>query len=567
MRVAGAIDIGNATTEVLIAELDRRGTSPVWDVRAPTQGSKGDERSIRAAVELLDRGEEVTGLRCEEIAITRLRPVESVAVTANVGPTIRGPATAVPAAEAQTTAGHGAGVGELIPIGDLDRAPRGADLVIDVPAALDFEVAARRIQSALGSGLRIVGALVAGDDAVLIHNRIEASIPIVDEVEIDDVPPGSRVVVEVAGPGAKLTTLGDPVALAATLGLGRGSARELQDLARSYVDRNCGAVALPRGRRSVREKQDWAPWVEGPRIGRLPLGPETSRRLGQSPVGSVDLAQLDRRQEPLPVSDLSMIDLIAMDRGGLVRRGVIDASWIPCALLRSDAPVDPRDRIEELTGRPVSLVAEETEAAWTGALSTPAADPEAHVLDLGGGTIDIAGITQVAAAGAGELLTVAVAAALGIPRPVAEEIKRGPLVRVEGPQLVHLEDGGRRYLEATMAPEVVGRLVRLGGARVAAFDLPLAPEEWRGLRLALKEGVLGANVERILDTLDEAPREILTAGGAAEDEELVQILGERLRPRGIVVGRANVGGRFGPRHAVTFGLMLMLTKEVGDHVG
>ena len=53
----------------------------------------------------------------------------------------------------------------------------------------------------------------------------------------------------------------------------------------------------------------------------------------------------------------------------------------------------------------------------------------------------------VVAAGAGETITVAVARVLGIPRALAEQVKRSPAVRVESPHIAHEEDGRRVFLD------------------------------------------------------------------------------------------------------------------------
>ena len=92
-------------------------------------------------------------------------------------------------------------------------------------------------------------------------------------------------------------------------------------------------------------------------------------------------------------------------------------------------------------------VASEPAAARTGALTTPGGRPDALVVDLGAGTIDaIAPGSEVVAAGAGALLTHAVATTLGVPRAAADWIKRGPCLRVEAGQRFEAEDGSRGFL-------------------------------------------------------------------------------------------------------------------------
>ena len=68
----------------------------------------------------------------------------------------------------------------------------------------------------------------------------------------------------------------------------------------------------------------------------------------------------------------------------------------------------------------------EPAAARLGACTTPGARPDAVVVNVGAGTIDvIAPAGEVVAAGAGDLLTVAVAETLGVPRAAADWVKRG----------------------------------------------------------------------------------------------------------------------------------------------
>jgi 1,6-anhydro-N-acetylmuramate kinase len=75
------------------------------------------------------------------------------------------------------------------------------------------------------------------------------------------------------------------------------------------------------------------------------------------------------------------------------------------------------------------------------------------------------------------------------------------------------------------------------------------------LRIRAKERVLADNVARSLRSLDEAPAELLLVGGAAADEELLTLVRRRLP--GIAVGRADVAGSLGHRHAVAYGLVLL----------
>ena len=200
------------------------------------------------------------------------------------------------------------------------------------------------------------------------------------------------------------------------------------------------------------------------------------------------------------------------------------------------------------------LAPSEGAAARSGALATPGARTDAAVLDLGGGTVDvISGREELVAAGGGDLLTAVVAALLATSRSAAEWAKRGPCSRLEGPQLLLTEDGGRVFLDTAASSELVGSLVAPGPAGLLPFDRAHAPAEWRALRLRAKALVLGHNVARALRTLDERPRQAVLVGGPAGDDEALAALTAAL-PAPTVVGRGDVSG-LGHRYAVAYGLI------------
>ncbi len=75
-------------------------------------------------------------------------------------------------------------------------------MIVLVPQGVDFDVTAQQINAAVGAASTITGAILGNDDAVLVANRLDVKIPIIDEVSrIDLVPVGMMAAVEVAGPG------------------------------------------------------------------------------------------------------------------------------------------------------------------------------------------------------------------------------------------------------------------------------------------------------------------------------------------------------------------------------
>ena len=209
----------------------------------------------------------------------------------------------------------------------------------------------------------------------------------------------------------------------------------------------------------------------------------------------------------------------------------------------------------------------ESRAARAGALTTPGARPDALVVDLGGGTIDVVSsdADAVTAAGSGDLLTAAVAHALSISAGAAEWAKRGPASRVESPQLVTDESGERRFLESPAPHGTVGWLVAPGPSGPLPFSRALSVAEWRQVRMTLKQMVFSSNLNRVRQHLSESAgdgsesagagsSDVVVVGGPAGDDEILEILGGHA-PRS-AFGRANVAGVLGHRWAVAYGLTM-----------
>ena len=170
----------------------------------------------------------------------------------------------------------------------------------------------------------------------------------------------------------------------------------------------------------------------------------------------------------------------------------------------------------------------------------------------------------VVAAGAGDLLTAAVAETLGIPRAAADWVKRGPCIRVDGGQRFEAEDGTHGFLAAPAPAASAGMLAVDGPGGLLPFDRRHGPAEWRAIRLRLKIAILAANLRRAIRTLDPDLgtdlNQVLVVGGPAGDEELLGVIMRSL-PGEVAVGRGNVGGTLdgeplGHRYAVALGLAL-----------
>jgi Diol dehydratase reactivase ATPase-like domain/DD-reactivating factor swiveling domain len=566
VTVIAGVDVGNATTEVVLVS----GGKILGAGRLPTRGRKGSAGSLRGAAALVRRLERGLGATVGEARIAPLRAVDTAVVTV---PDTAGPAgrLRVLAAGVPTPGGTGVCVGPPLPLGDLappgagtvtvgaDVAPPGAEVVAIVPAGLRYDEAAARLRTLLAAGTRIGAVLVAGDEGVLVANRLPGELPVIDQVDAEAAAACRMLAVEVRPPGHTLRVLADPVALGARLGLDAAEAGDAAALSRVLADQANAVVGLlsAASAASAAPGSPAEPWVMTAGDGRLPLRAVCPQLAGW-PVGTVRAYGTGAAERE--VDDLFAVDLAAAAEAATARQGSTGRAVLVASLSRT-GDEEAASVLCDFLQVPVHGPVSEPAAARLGALTTPGAVDDAVVVDLGAGTIDVIGAGgSMVAAGAGELLTAAVAEMLGIPRASADWVKRGPCVRVDSGQRFEGEDGRRGFLDAPAPASAAGMLAVEGPGGWLPFDRHHGPAEWRAIRLRLKQAVLGANFRRAVRTLGQDPAQVIVVGGPAGDEELLGVLARSL-PDGVAVGRGGVGGTcpggpLGHRYAVAFGLTL-----------
>ncbi|MCW2685140.1 MAG: diol dehydratase reactivase [Mycobacterium sp.] len=570
MTVVAGVDVGNHTTEIVLARVGEGTVEPIAHGQAPTRGRKGSKESLDGAAALLHKVEVDADVAVDELLLSALRPVDTATATIPPASSPRSPVRSLRRAAASTPAGTGSGVGRHVPLGSLPEDVVGAPVIVSVDGATDFEVAAREITAAVERGWRIVGVIAAQDDAVVIRNRIPVDVPVVDEVDLDGLEPGALVAVEVVAEGRAYRTMADPIALCVALELGHDQIQHVAEFTRELADSPAIAVTRRTGPPDPPAVDD--DYVDCTADGRVvrytPAQAHSVLRL--EPPGnvvSVRLHCIPTAEHGIAVDDAFFTDLSSIDNGAWLRRGVADTRGTVVALLAADHVADAAATLQELTGRPTRTIAAEPEAAAVGARTTPGLPANTVVCDIGGGTIDLVGAGRaVTAAGAGEAITTAVARVLSIPRALAERVKRTPAVRVEGPHVAHEEDGRRLFLDSPAQADAIGRLCTRGSAGLVPFSNKLAAEEWRSLRLAIKQETVAANIARAMLAFDDPPTALVLAGGGALDDELLRTVSESLRSIPIAVGRANIDGVHGPRFAVASGLVHLYAAEPARHV-
>jgi len=516
--VAG-IDIGNATTEIVFARSAQGTLTPVVAEQVPTRGAKGSATSVTAAAALVRRMSERWGEPPVRGAVARLTPVHTGVVSGVAAGADTGRLSVLPV-EGRTLVHAGAAVGRGVWVDQLEGAT--GPVVALVRSGTGYAEAAAAVNRAAAD---VVAVALADDEAVLVGNRLESRVPVLDQLPVERLAAASRVALEVAPPGGALARVVDPLWLSSELGLDVADRSLAATAASQLAGRSSGLVLLESSPAASPATPDDLSAVVRVRDGW---------RLADTGTAYADLAVIDVTETAWP-------------------REPGDHRLAAAYLAGEESAVDPSAALAERLGFPVELVAAEAEMAELGAASPPGADPDAAVLDLGAGTADlvVAGASETRA-GCGALLTLAVAQALGITRGSAEWVKRGPSVRVEGPT-VRVAETGERYLDETPAPSsAIGRLAVPGPAGLLGFGAELPAASWRAARWALKEAVLGRALRETGLTL---PATLVVVGGpAGDDEALTAVSG--LVPPGTVVGRANVAGVLGHRHAVAWGLAL-----------
>ncbi|WP_422744029.1 diol dehydratase reactivase ATPase-like domain-containing protein [Mycobacterium sp. WMMD1722] len=564
--VVAGVDVGNHTTEIVVGRIADGVVTAVTHGQTPTRGRKGSVESLEAAAALLHRLEVEAGVTVDEIVLATIRPVDTATAPLAPAASPHAPVRSLRHADASTPAGAGHGVGVHVRLGDLPGAPAAGPVIVSVDRDTDFEDAAQQISDAVQRGWRIAGVLAAQDDAVLIRNRIPVDVPVVDEVDLDGLAPGALVAVEVVAEGRAYRAMADPIALSAALDLGHERLGEIADFTRELADAPALAVTPRTGPPApLPLDDDYVDIRIGDKVTRYPpaAAHDVMRREPPGSAVAVRIRALPAAETGVAVDDAFFTDLSVIDNGAWLRRGVVEARGTVVALLAADPVTDAAATLHTLTGRPTRTLASEPAAAASGAHTTPGLPADAMVCDIGGGTVDLIGCGGiVTAAGAGETITTAVARVLGVPRALAERVKRTPALRVEGPHVAHEEDGRRLFLDSPAPPEAIGRLCTRGSAGLVPFSHRLAAEEWRSLRLAIKQATVAANIARCLRAFDDAPEVLVLAGGGALDDELLRTVAESLRPERVVVGRANIDGVHGPRFAVASGLVRLYAAEI-----
>ena len=544
MGLVAGIDIGNSTTEIVIAS----GSEPIaWD-RRPTRGMKGSEASIKAAVSLLQSLQREHQLIVEKVVVAPWQPVETLTSTVHEPLPDTGRLQILKTAH-QSVVGDGWAIGQPWLI--TQAAMSEVSLIAVVPSGVGFEFAAAAINRELENGSNIVGAVIADDEAVLVAKRVSADIPIADGVDTEIARTAQRLFLEVRPQNSSLKIATDVWALRSALELSEMDASPLNEIVRWVKNERTALIGLfSETQISNPINNGFIDWIDGTTTELF----EAIAKIENSLIGDVSRIAIS---DPISTSDIWAFDItkVLADRG---LRQVGHTRDLALAQLSPHSSSSNLD-LSAMFKVPVVVAESESFAARIGATSTPGVGSGAAILDIGGGTIDLISEVELSAAGAGELLTAAVAFALDTSRGAADWIKRGPAQRLESPQVLLSEDGSKNFVsEAAPYPaSAMGSLVTPGPAGFLTFGQNLQPAEWRIMRQGLKQAAIGMNVARLIRSLESKTGtakdlDLVLVGGPVADDELLPVIGAIPGVKGI--GRGNVAGKLGHRYAVAYGL-------------
>ncbi|EJY9246664.1 diol dehydratase reactivase subunit alpha [Salmonella enterica] len=604
MQYIAGIDIGNSSTEVALAALSDSGELIIKSSSlAETTGIKGTLRNVFGIQEALALAAKNAGINISDISLIRINeatPVIGDVAMETITETIITESTMI-GHNPKTPGGVGLGVGVTITPQELLTCPADKPYILVVSSAFDFADVATMINAAARAGYQLTGVILQQDDGVLVSNRLEKPLPIVDEVRyIDRIPLGMLAAIEVAVPGKVIETLSNPYGIATVFNLNSEETKNIVPMARALIgNRSAVVVKTPSGDVKARaipagniellsqgrtQRVDIAAGADAimKAVSNCPRLDNVTGETGTNIGGMLEhvrqtMAELTNK----PSAEIFIQDLLAVDTsvpvnvtGGLAGEFSLEQAVGIASMVKSDRlqmAMIARE-IEQKLSINVQVGGAEAEAAILGALTTPGTTRPLAILDLGAGSTDASIINpkgEIIAthlAGAGDMVTMIIARELGLnDRYLAEEIKKYPLAKVES--LFHLrhEDGSVQFFPAPLPPEVFARVCVVKPSELVPLPGDIALEKVRAIRRSAKERVFVTNALRALrqvsptGNIRDIPFVVLV-GGSALDFEVPQLVTDALAHYRLVAGRGNIRGTEGPRNAVATGLILSWHK-------
>ena len=600
MKLIAGVDIGNSTTEVCIGSVGEDGSfrflSSASRITTGTKGTLPNVHGIKAA---LEEAMSAIGMPLEKLDLVRLNEAAPV-----IGDTAMETITETIITESSmighnpsTPAGAGEAVGRLLFIENMDRGMQNTPYILVASSQFSYEEVAAKLNQ-YEERLDIRGLILQADEAVLVENRLNKKIPIVDEVRhIDKVPEEKLAAIEVALPGTSIRMLSNPYGIATLLGLDADETRAVTPIAKSLIGKRSAVVIrtpngnikeniLPAGEIVFHGQQELSNKYRSKALTRSWTALAECRRdpgyrwSAQYKCRKYADAYPDKYggcRRMLRISDVRITDILAVDTlapveisGALAGETCMEkAVGIAAMVKTAHLPMQKiAERLEQDLHIRAVVAGVEAVMASLGAMTTPGTKLPLAILDMGGGSTDAAvlepdgRVRTTHQAGAGELVTMLIQTELGLKsRTTAEQIKKYPMGKVESLFHLRLENGAMQFFEESIDPRYYGHVVLLAPDEMLRIEEDIPMERILEVRRDAKRKVFVRNAIRALrqvapeHDLRSIPNVVLV-GGSAEDFEIPEMLMQALSEYRIVCGRGNIRGTEGPRNAVATGLLL-----------
>ncbi|MGF7437562.1 diol dehydratase reactivase subunit alpha [Lentilactobacillus senioris] len=600
-RIIG-VDIGNSSTEVVLAEVSDNGTVDFKGSNiAETTGIKGTKQNLLGIKNSINGLLNKLKLEIDQVNLIRINeatPVIGDVAMETITETIITESTMI-GHNPKTPGGVGLGIGYTVRIQDLyNQTDKDKSYIVMAEKNIDFADIAKLINLYQKDGFKIVAVILQSDEGVLINNRLDIKVPIVDEVAfINKIPLNMLAAVEVADKGQIITQLSNPYGIATVFDLNSEETKNIVPVARALIgNRSAVVIKTPKGDVKARVIPAGSITIEGDnrsQVVDLSDGADKIMKavasfnkidnvVGES--GTNIGGMLERVRQTMaeltnkPFSEIFIQDLLAIStsvpidvKGGLagefsMEQAVGIASMVKSDHLQMSIIADAIQK--EFHNVDVEIGGAEAEAAILGALTTPGTSAPMAILDLGAGSTDASIINPegetvaIHLAGAGDMVTMTINSELGLDDLyLAEDIKKYPLAKVESLFFIRHEDGSVQFFDKALPGNLFANIVVVtpNGLEPVPGDLNI--EQIRTVRQTAKKRVFVSNAIRALKHVSPTGniRDIpfvVIVGGSALDFEIPQLVTDELAHYNLVAGRGNVRGVEGPRNAVATGLIL-----------
>lgn len=605
--VAG-IDIGNATTETALGEIENGKLLRCSSGITKTTGIKGTKENLYGMLNSLKEA-----CACMEIPVSALNLIRINEAAPVIGDFAMETITQTVITESamighnpDTPGGAGLGIGYTVFLEALAESAKDRDYIVIISDRHGFTDAAKAINEAAGAGYSIKGLIVQNDDGVLISNRLNEQLPIVDEVAlIEKIPVGYLCTVEVAPFGSTIEFLTNPYGIATAFSLNSEETKHVIHIAKALIgNRSAVVIKTPSGSIQERvipageiiitgEKQEYRVDVDSGAdrimdcVKRAGTIQDIHGSSGTNVGGMLESVRKKMaRVTDTPESSVFIQDLMAVDTlvpqnvvGGLANEFYMEKSVGIAAMVKTQRlhMQHLATLLQESVGCPTEIGGVEGDMAVLGTLTTPGTGKPILVVDIGAGSTDSCYLSSngtkktIHLAGAGNMVTELIQAELGLTsKEEAEAVKKYPLAKAES--LFHLkhEDGSVQFFNMPVDSSFFAKVLTVQPDGYLPIHTRHSMEKIRSVRRDIKKKVLVQNVLRALTQVSSSGtlhefEHVVMVGGSSLDFELPNMLTDVLAYYGITSGKGNIRGCMGPRNAVATGLLYAYLQEGETH--